>query len=135
MPLTLLTPDDYPGTNPIPGTTPSHPRDGAPALPLHRPDGSERRILTPKDAASQLLDIYDDVVAASDDMRILLQMEIAQDNGGPSARFCKDMLCHCQELIAIAHDLEDVCDDLVPGAPQARTYSAVSCLKDFRLAL
>jgi hypothetical protein len=72
---------------------------------------------------SQLLDIFDDVKAASDELRACLGKEIARSLDGPSAIFCKDILCHCQELIAIAGDLVDVCDDLRPGASQARIRS------------
>lgn len=132
--MPTISPSLRPGINPTPGTTAPNPRrNGAPALPHHHPDGSERRVraISTKAGVSQLLDIYDDIVGASDDLRAYLGQEIARSLGGPSATFCKQLLCHCQELVAISKDLEDVCDELLPGAPQARTYSFVSPLKTF----
>ena len=119
---------------PAPGTTPHRPHpNGAPALPLHHPNGSERRFhpISTKEGVSQLLDIFDDVKVASDELRACLGKEIARSLDGPSAIFCKDILCHCQELIAIAGDLVDVCDDLRPGASQARNRSFGSLSNTF----
>jgi hypothetical protein len=99
-------------------------------LPL---GGRKRRRprLSPAAAVSQLLDIHDDIIAVSDELKALVCARPDDSSGERRSSLLRGILCQCEEVLAISRDLEEVCAEIVPGSPAARSYSFVSMHKNF----
>ena len=122
--------DDY---NPSSPTSPRSPNQDAASL-VHPAPPAERKQrshgLSLSDGVTQFLDVYDDVMAVADCVKALLD---ANRNGpmSDSPRFREGRRGQIGELRDLGWDIADICNDLIPGAPAARTYQCVAYLDPF----
>lgn len=115
--------------------TPVNPssRDAAPVVPPILPADGEQRPhpISSQSGVNQFLDVYDDVVAVADHLKAMIEWygDRLPASCHPSLR--KWVLAQEEELRAIAWDIADICNDLIPGAPAAPDYHFVAYLEPF----
>jgi len=108
-------------------------QDAAPvALPTPpQGDGEQRSpVISRACGVSQFLDIYDDVVAVADCLKAIMEWHGDKLKGG-HPRFREWIRSQEEDLRDIAWDIADICNDLIPGAPAARSYQFVAYLENF----
>jgi hypothetical protein len=124
-------PDSPSHASPAPLSRPQ--KDVAPiAHPILPADGEQRSgEISRANGVGQFLDIYDDVVAVADCLEAILRWHGDNLPAGGQHPFRTWLRDQEEELRAIAADIADICNDLIPGAPAARDYHFVAYLEPF----
>jgi hypothetical protein len=127
-------PSGHPSVPPDPPLPMDHPQqDAAPvALPTSpQGDGEQRSpVISRASGVSQFLDIQDDVIAVADCLKAIMEWHGDKVKGG-HPRFRHWIRSQEEELRDIAWDIADICNDLIPGAPTARSYQFAAYLENF----